>query len=90
MVSIISVVTDCMPEAGAEERTLLVGGVNTAVLMGEEMPDIPESHTSVTAPEEVTRGAVVISVRRDSVGRSVVGFSVESPASVAAGVGKGS
>lgn len=67
-----------------------MGGVNTAVLMGEEMLDIPESHTSVAAPEEVAEGTVVISVRRDLVGRCVVGFSVESPASVAAGVGKGS
>lgn len=67
-----------------------MGDINTAVLMGEEMSDIPENHTSVAAPEEMTEGTVVISVRRDSVGRSVVGFSVEYPASVAAGVGKGS
>lgn len=90
VVDIVPMVADCMPGAGAEERTLLVGGINTVVLLGEEMLDIPESHTSVAAPEEVTEGAVVISVRRDSVGRAVVGFSVESPASVAPGVGKGS
>lgn len=43
-----------------------MGGVSTAVLMGEEMSDIPESHTSVAASEEVTEGAIAIPVRRDS------------------------
>lgn len=73
VVDMVPMVADCMPAAGAEERTLHVGGISTAVLMGEEMLNIPESHTSVAAPEEVTEGAVVISVRRDSLGREGCG-----------------
>lgn len=69
-------VTGCVLGADVEERILLVGDVNTVVLMGGEMLDSPESHASVGAPEKVIR-------------RSVVGLGVVSPVNVAAEVGEG-
>lgn len=83
------VVTDCVSGAGEEERMLPVGDVITLVLRGEGGPDSPESHASVGTTEEGIGGVVVSSVWRESVGRSVVGFSVVSPVNVAAWLGKG-
>lgn len=83
------VVTDCVSGAGVEERMLLVGDVITLGLMGEDMLERSESHSSVGATEEGVRGVVVISVRGDPVGRSVVRFSVVSPVTVVAWLGKG-
>jgi hypothetical protein len=89
VVSIMPVVTDCVSGAGVEGRMVLVDDVITLGLMGEGMLERSESHVSVGATEEGVRGAMVISVRGDPVGRSVVGFSVVSPVTVVAWLGKG-
>lgn len=78
------VVTDCVSGAGVGERMLLVDDVITLGLTGEYMLGCSESHTSVAATEEE-----VISVRGDSAGRSVVGFSVVFPVDVTPRLGKG-
>lgn len=89
VVSIMPVVTDCVSGAGVEGRMVLVDDVITLGLMGEGMLERSESHVSVGATEEGVRGAMVISVRGDPVGRSVVGFSMVSPVTVVAWLGKG-
>lgn len=79
VVSVTTVVTDCVSGAGVEGRMLFVDDVMLG-LMGEDLLGSSESHTSVGATEEGVGRVVVISVQRDSVGRSVVRFSVVSPA----------
>lgn len=88
VVYIMPVGTDGVSGAGVGERMLLADDVITLGLMGEDMLGGSESHTSVRATEEEVRGIVVISVRRDSVGKSVVGFSVVFPVDVTARLGK--
>lgn len=80
VVSVTTVVTDCVSGAGVEGRMLFVDDVIMLGLMGEDLLGSSESHTSVGATEEGVGRVVVISSQRDSVGRSVVRFSVVSPA----------
>lgn len=89
MVYTMLVVTDCVSGAGVGERMLLVGDVITLGLTGEDMLGCSESHTPVRATEEEVGGIMVISVRGDSAGRSVVGFSVVFPVDVTPRLGKG-
>lgn len=89
VVAIMPVVTDCVSGVGVEERMLLVDDVITLGIVGEDVLDRSESHTSVGATENEVGGVAVISVRGDSVGRSVVGFSAVSPVTVEEWLGKG-
>lgn len=85
---IVPVASACELEKDTEGRALLVCEVNTLEVTWEVLIDVPYVSAPVAVTEEVMGKVAVMSVRRDSVGRPVAGFTVVFPVGVGARVGK--